>query len=599
MKLTSIYQQRIDNFTQKLKEKESIANKISRFRILLFILLMVALIQYVSSDFEANIWLIIFLATLPVFAYLVKRHQRAFDEKERLTKLLLINQKELEIQTKNHSSFESGLDLREPLHDFEADLDLFGEGSLFAFLNRTSTAIGKTYLGNLLKNPLENIEDIKAYQTAAQKLKDKIDFRQNFMAKGYLTEDNLEDLAYLKDWAVAPPVFSSSTFWKTIRIILPLLTLSALGFYIFSGNYLPLTSLMLINFIFLGVKAKYIGKEHTFIGKKQEILQMYISLLHLAQQEKFENTPILEELQQDAIAAGTAFNKLVSIISYFDQRLNIMVGFGLNLLVLYDLQCLFALEKWKASYQPFLEKWFHDVALLDTFVSIGTFQYNNPSFSLPTLSISTQNYIKATALAHPLLAAKQRVTSDVSLGENGESVFVVTGSNMAGKSTFLRAVAINLLLARIGASVCAKNFEASMMDIITSMRVQDSISKNTSYFQAELQRMQYIVQTLAKGKATFVILDEILKGTNSDDKLLGSQLLVKRFLQFNCMAMVATHDLDLGKMQEIYPDKVENLCFESKIENDVLSFDYLLQKGIAKNKNATFLMYQMEIVEKE
>lgn len=568
-------------------------------RIVTFLLLVVAIIQYISSNFEQSIWLFVFLTTIPVFAYLVKWHQRVFDQKSLLEQLLLINKKEQRLQQENVSEFEGGAAYADPMHDYAADLDLFGEASLFSVVNRTSTARGEQHLANLFKQSLPDVAAIEQQQIAVKELAPKLDFRQNFMAKGYLTEDTLEDLTYLQTWASSPPVFRTSTFWKTVRILLPAITLATLVFYMFTFQYLPLLLMVIVNLGFLGVQAKYIGQEHTFIGKKQGILKMYISLLHLARQETFEQSSILQQIHKDAVAAEESFNKLVKIINYFDQRQNVLVGLGLNLLVLYDLQCLFALEKWKADYHQELEKWLLDVAQMDTLLSLGGFYYNNPDFTFPHLTISGNNKIVAKALGHPLIPAQQRINNDCSLGADGKSIFVVTGSNMAGKSTFLRAVAVNLLLAKIGAPVCAEQLEANLMDIITSMRVQDSVSKNTSYFQAELQRMQYIVQTLDKKKPTFVILDEILKGTNSDDKLLGSQLLVKRFLDLNCISMIATHDLDLGKMEETYPQKIENLCFESKIEDEVLSFDYKLNKGIAKNKNATFLMYQMEIVEKE
>ncbi len=593
------YQQRIEKFEADFKEKEAITNKISMLRIVTFLLLVVAIIQYISSNFEQSIWLFVFLTTIPVFAYLVKWHQRVFDQKSLLEQLLLINKKEQRLQQENVSEFEGGAAYADPMHDYAADLDLFGEASLFSVVNRTSTARGEQHLANLFKQSLPDVAAIEQQQIAVKELAPKLDFRQNFMAKGYLTEDTLEDLTYLQTWASSPPVFRTSTFWKTVRILLPAITLATLVFYMFTFQYLPLLLMVIVNLGFLGVQAKYIGQEHTFIGKKQGILKMYISLLHLARQETFEQSSILQQIHKDAVAAEESFNKLVKIINYFDQRQNVLVGLGLNLLVLYDLQCLFALEKWKADYHQELEKWLLDVAQMDTLLSLGGFYYNNPDFTFPHLTISGNNKIVAKALGHPLIPAQQRINNDCSLGADGKSIFVVTGSNMAGKSTFLRAVAVNLLLAKIGAPVCAEQLEANLMDIITSMRVQDSVSKNTSYFQAELQRMQYIVQTLDKKKPTFVILDEILKGTNSDDKLLGSQLLVKRFLDLNCISMIATHDLDLGKMEETYPQKIENLCFESKIEDEVLSFDYKLNKGIAKNKNATFLMYQMEIVEKE
>lgn len=595
MKLEKIYQERLDSFRHQQKEKAQKMWQIGNVRVALFVLMIYLLVKFFGSEFSVMYWWWGFLVVLPVFVFFVRLHQRHFDEKRRLDELVLINEKELEQVKTTIPQFDGGKEFDDPLHDFCSDLDLFGAGGLFASLNRTSTSKGKERLAFLFKNPLTEKTEILAHQEAIDVLSPSIDFRQKFMANGFITEDTLKDIAYLQEWAEAPMAFLESTFWKIVRVVMPLLTLLALGYFAVTLNHVPLLIMGGLNFALLGIKSKYVGKEHTAIGQRQEILRMYVSLLNLANQEAFGNARILNELKKVAEEAQSGFARLSTIVNYFDQRLNIFVGLGLNLLILYDVHCLFALEGWKKKHKAFLTSWLDAVASLDALISLATFKYNNPEFNFPQLEKTDELIIEATALGHPLIPVQERVCNDTKLGE-GQKVFVVTGSNMAGKSTFLRSVAINLLLARCGAPVCAQTFRCSIMNIMTSMRVQDSISQHTSYFQAELLRLQYIINSLKEGKPSFIILDEILKGTNSEDKLLGSQLLVRHFLEFNCLAMVATHDLELGNMQEELPQEVENLCFESIIANGELSFDYKLNKGIAKNKNATFLMQKMNIV---
>lgn len=597
MNLEKIYQERFERFSALQAEKAKMMWWIGNVRVLLFVIMVGLLIQFFSSNFEAMHWWWGFLAGVPIFAFLIKIHQRYTEEKSRIDQLVILNEKELNVLKTNEPQFDGGKEFDEPQHDYCSDLDLFGLGSLFSFVNRTSTSIGKQKLANLFKKPLGKVEQIYTQQAAVKALTPKLDFRQEFMANGLITEDTIKDIAFLKEWVESPVVFQTSTFWKVMRFLMPAVTLIALGYFIMSLDSKPLVFLGIFNFALLGIKSKHVGKEHLAIGKRQEILKMYVSLLNLTNKEDFGDAQMLNEIKQTAQEAELAFERLSSIVSYFDQRLNIFVGLGLNLLILYDVQCLFALEGWKEKHKAYLVKWLDAVAQLDALMSLATFNYNNPELNFPQVEKSDELFIEATALGHPLIPAKERVCNDAKLGAE-HHVFVVTGSNMAGKSTFLRCVAINLLLAQCGAPVCAASFKCSWMNIMTSMRVQDSISKNTSYFQAELLRLQYIIQTLKKGAPTFIILDEILKGTNSEDKLLGSQLLVRHFLEFNCLAMVATHDLELGNMEKELPNKVENLCFESIIENDELSFDYKLNRGIAKNKNATFLMRKMEIVPK-
>lgn len=598
MDLKQIYKTRLDTFQEQQGQKAKQIWNIGTARLVLFIGMVYCFVRWFGSEFEAQLYIYILLGLLPIFIILLRIHQAAIDAKVLLDQLVLINQKELAAQEQHQAQFDGGIELQESNHDYNADLDLFGENGLFAHLNRTATVSGKRALGHLLQHPYKDKVIIEEQQQTIQALAPLLDFRQEFLAQGFGKDDTLNDSNYLKNWAETAPAFINNTFWKITRLVMPILGIGSLSYWVIASDYRPFLLVVLINAIFLGLRSKYVGQEHNLIGKRQEILRLYVALLNLTQAQDFESTPQLRSIRQAALDAKTAFKSLSKIVGYFDQRLNIFVGLGLNLVILYDIQCLFALEYWKRDHKESLGSWLESVAKLDALLSLATFSYNHPDFTFPQTEKSEQLYITAKDLGHPLINPADRIDNDVYLG-NPHQVYVVTGSNMAGKSTFLRCVAINLLLAKCGAPVCASSFQCSLMDIKTSMRVQDSINAQTSYFQAELLRLQYIIEELKKGQPTFIILDEILKGTNSEDKLLGSQLLVRYFLQFKALVMVATHDLELGELQEQLPQQVANLCFESTIQEDELNFDYQLNTGIAKNKNATFLMKKMGIVPKE
>ena len=211
------------------------------------------------------------------------------------------------------------------------------------------------------------------------------------------------------------------------------------------------------------------------------------------------------------------------------------------------------------------------------------------------VSVDNDLIIEAKDLAHPLIHPGERIANDLELGRSGK-LALVTGSNMSGKTTFLRTVGINLLLAQCGAPVCAASFLFKPMHLLTAIRISDSLQLHTSYFMAELKRLQSIIRYLETGAPALVLVDEILRGTNSDDKSHGSEEFIKKIISFNCVTLFATHDLTLSVMEQNFPGIVSNYCFESTIVNEELYFDYRLQPGVAKNKNASFLMKKMDII---
>jgi len=330
------------------------------------------------------------------------------------------------------------------------------------------------------------------------------------------------------------------------------------------------------------------------IGEKQKILNQYADILKIFSHSEPSSSVLLKQLHVTAGQAHQTIKKLSQLTSFFDQRLNMVVNILMNSLFLYDVQCLIALEKWKEKHKEEFEKYIDCVGNIECLNSLGCFARNHPKYTYPNITEGTF-FVEAKQIAHPLIPESECVPNDFLIGKENQ-LHLVTGSNMSGKTTFLRTIGINLLLAECGAPVCAAYFSFSPMSILSSIRVSDSLQEHTSYFMAELKRLQSIIVQLQKGQPFLVLVDEILRGTNSEDKTHGSEQFIRKLLQYNCLSLFATHDLSLSELENELPGRISNYCFESIIQDGQLQFDYTLQKGVAKNKNASFLMKKMGII---
>lgn len=594
MDLNKLYTERIAQFAAKVKQLDRTVLTISLSRVGLFLLICFAIYRCTIVGFQ-GFWLITLLLSTIGFLAFIAIHQKYFIQKQLHHALLDINEKEQAYIEKQTLSYAGGEEFDDPLHDYVSDLDIYGKHSIFATANRTVTNIGYSKLGELFKAPLDDVAEIEAQQAAIKELSDQVDWRQDFMAWGIIQPEEHKVLDRFEKWIEEPEQVYGQLVWKVLRILMPILAIGAVSFWAVTGFYQLLVLLIVINMGILKTRINYINIQHELIGKRQKELRKYSILLALILKHKAPQATMLKDLQGSAKAASVAFKQLTQIANAFDQRLNVFVVIMLNLTGLYDIHCVWALEKWKIKHKKEVLKWLDLLGQYDVLQSLANYHHNHPDFVFPTVKKTDDLLVKAKALAHPLIKKTVRIANDVDLGNNA-NMYIITGSNMSGKSTFLRSVAINALMARCGMPVCASSFECSLMDIMTSMRVRDSVAENVSYFQAELIRLQHLIEKLERGLPAFIILDEVLKGTNSEDKLLGSQLLVRKFLNYHCIGMIATHDLDLGRVEADRSKKVKNLCFESRIEDDELIFDYTLNEGIAKNKNATFLLRKMNIV---
>jgi len=444
-----------------------------------------------------------------------------------------------------------------------------------------------------LSYPLESGEQISLHQESVQELTPRTDFRQHFQASGMEMDEQRYDREQLLEWVRLPSFLFGSSRIKFLLTILPILTVTAVVVAFFISVAKPVAiGLALSQWVILGRYSKKVTEFHEYISRKKNILEKYGRLLHVFGKEKF-TSEILKTLTSSAEEADTKVKSLASLVSNLNARLNFLTNLVVNSLLLYDLQCVYRLEKWKQENSAHLTRWLNVISEAEVLCSLGTFAFNHPSFIYPT--ISSELIIKTEGLGHPLISEKECVTNDLYIGK-GQAVLIITGANMAGKSTFLRTSGVNLVLALAGASVYAKSFSCPIINLRSGMRTADSLKDHQSYFYAELDRLKTIMDELRSDKPLLILLDEILKGTNSTDKQSGSIALVKQLLPHPCLAMIATHDIVLGDLENQFPQHIKNYHFEANIENDQLSFDYKLKPGIAHTMNATFLMKKMGII---
>lgn len=543
---------------------------------------------------QGNIELLVLaILILFVFILLVIVHARYFSKHALINQLLKINEDELRAVNGDYSFFATGEQFSQRNHPFASDLDLFGEHSLFQFTNRTATHHGAATFAEMISRPLTNKDKLAARQHAIDDLAHRVEYRQFFLAHGRLSDESPNDLNELKEWLAHPTLFYRNKLFAVLIVALPAIVISVLLSVIFLD--LPFSWFVLaagLPWLLTGFYLKRINAFHQYISRKKQILNKYKSVLRLINAENFQSTN-LQQLQASCQQAQQNIQKLVNLVAAFDARLNSMTNLVINALFLYDIHYVYRLEYWKEQHKHDFISWLEAVHELDALNSFANLRYNYPESVFPT--ISSEFKIKASRMVHPLMLHEKPVANDIIVGDS-QTVLLITGANMAGKSTFLRTLGTNMVLALSGGPVFAEFFQCPVVQLRTGMRTNDSLAEHQSYFYAELNRLQAIMEEVRADVPMLILLDEILKGTNSTDKLAGSVALVKQLVQHTTFAIIATHDIALGEQAKEFPEKVANYCFEAEIKDDQLFFDYKLKPGLATKMNATFLMKKMGII---
>ncbi|HVF95755.1 MAG TPA: hypothetical protein VM871_00455, partial [Flavisolibacter sp.] len=277
----------------------------------------------------------------------------------------------------------------------------------------------------------------------------------------------------------------------------------------------------------------------------------------------------------------------------FDLRNNVLVFVFFNSFLLWDVRQVIALNKWRNRNRNVVPKWFAAVAEMEVLHSLATLQFNQPAWPFPVLE-KEHFTLKGKDIGHPLLSHQQRVGNDFEV-KGMPRIELITGSNMAGKSTFLRSLGVNVVLAQIGAPVCAASFHLSPVQLVSSMRIADNLAENTSTFYAELKKLRTIIERVRLHEDLLILLDEILRGTNSLDRHKGSAALIRQLVKEEAVAVIATHDVELAAMQTTFPTVVSNYHFDVQVEGEELYFDYKLKPGVCKSLNASILMKKIGI----
>jgi hypothetical protein len=590
------YSGRLEHFTKRVKDTQARLKRLALLRFGIFILTLILI--FISTRWNFYIMGIIALTGTTIFLltinqYLSLQHSLKHDQS-----LATINRNEMDALAGDYSMFEDGDEFNDPDHPYTSDLDIFGKTSLFQYFNRSATKIGKKRLAEWFQKPLNDPDTIRNRQAAIAEMATKPEFRQEFLASGYMEKELPADKDDLLRWVEEPAEFGHWKF-KFFIIFIPIITFTTIITSITSITSTTfLTFYFLLPFGILGIYWKKITRKYRILSKKSDLVNKYSGLLQTVEKEAF-SSPHMKGLKEDLSGKGglpsIATKKLSAILNAFEARNNLLMGFILNFLFLWDLIQVMRTERWQAIHKEELPKWLEVLAETDAICALGNFHFNHPGSVFPEVN-DEGALLAAKSLGHPLVPADSRVDNPASV-PGWKHFTIITGANMAGKSTYLRTVGVNLVLAMTGSAVIAEEMTFQPASLVTSIRTRDSLQKSESYFYAELKRLKYIIERLHEGEKLIILLDEILKGTNSRDKQSGSIALLEKLLRYEASGLVATHDLALGELEKQYPDNITNKSFEVIIENDLLVFDYKLKDGIARQMNATFLMRHMGIID--
>ncbi|MBI1184964.1 hypothetical protein GC194_11875 [bacterium] len=557
---------------------------------LLAALLLVALVLAMFYQKPVYVFALAGLLLLVAFIKLVKMHLKIKAQTKLNENLLQINENEIQALSGNHGAFQAGNHFLTHDHAHAYDLDLFGKNSLYQRLCRCSVAESQAYLAQLLCQ--NNRLSVAENQAIIKELMLKADWRQELQANGQLHKEN-DGYSQLKNWFVSDYQFIGNKGFKALRYIIPSLMAFAVLLWLLgaiAGNVVVLA--FIINLGLVGRHVKKVNAFHASLSRKQHLLDAYARLLNIIGKEQFVQQE-LQQIQTDADGGNKAINQFGKWVGLLDARLNIMIAVLLNGVLAWDIVYCLKIESWKKQYSEQMGKWISAIAAIESYNSLANYAFNHPQFCWPQQV--DDDIINAQNMGHTFLSETKRVCNDFQLSAKGQ-VVLLSGANMSGKSTFLRTVGINLVMARQGLPVCATHFSFKPIPVFTSMRINDSLQDSESYFYAELKRLKFIIDEIKSGREIFVLLDEILRGTNSNDKHKGSAALIAQLIGLQTSAIVASHDISLSVLEEKYTGKLLNRSFEVENRAGELVFDYKLRQGVCKNLNASYLMEKMGII---
>lgn len=534
---------------------------------------------------------------IALFLLIVSKDTDNKDAIENFETLVAINKNELEYAAGNYYSQYDGKNEEPVQHAYAADLDLFGKASLFQYINRCNAEKARNLLADRLLQPLDK-PVIIAQQEAVRELSAKPLWRQQLQALGIKQQISLSTEQRVVQWLNKEDIYFDGRFFKTLLYVYPVVTLSSVFLYLNDTVSTGIFSALVLIFYMISLSiSKKITPTYDLLSQVVSEINVLYAALSWFEKETFKSKMLIDIQRQNKHDGNTDASQqilqLKNILNRFDVRLNVFAFILLNTFLLWDLWQIKALEKWKLHNKSIVPGWFDCIAQIEMINSLATVAFNHPDWCFPI--IADEHFtLSGDAIGHPLIPENVRVNNNFSIAGVAK-IDLITGSNMAGKSTFLRSAGINMILAFAGAPVCAMAFVVSPVRLISSMRVTDNLAENTSTFYAELKKLKSIIETVNKHEKVLILLDEILRGTNSLDRHTGSAALIKQLIRKSAVALIATHDVELAKLENEYPGNISNYHFDVQVEGEELYFDYKLKQGICTSLNASLLMKKIGI----
>lgn len=577
----SFYNDKLVFLSSKIKKYGNICRYIAIFRLLLFVAaIAAAILFYIYRSFNPTIILIsvVLFIILVLYGFPYKR------ELKRLSNLKKFIEAEIMFKGGDYGYFRNCSHFTDYTHEFANDLDIFEKGSIFQNINRCATIEGEIFLKDLILNTKRDGQTILSYQNAVKELITMRDFSHDLSSLG------LENVYSLKDF-INEIYSGTDKVSKKILIFSYISSLvTAISFVLYGlgiiASFIPL-GLFIYQLALSSFFTKKINKIYLKANKTNKSAEVYENIGNIILNSSFtsellkSNSVIIKDMAK-------SIRNLRKINDEFDGRNNGLIYLITNGIFLRDIALSHKIGEWFANNIERVDSWTGAAAEIDALNSISSFAFNNADFIFP--NIDDTCVIKAENMVHPLISKEKRIGNDISIYKN-HKFFIITGANMAGKSTFIRSIGVNLILASIGSPVCASKFSFTPVPLFTSMRTGDKLLESSSYFQAELARLKALMEKASKEKFMLVLLDEILKGTNSSDKLQGSRMVLLKFASMDLSGVLATHDTALGELEKEYPENFQNLYFDwTANESGEMMFDYKLRTGVSSNMNAAILL---------
>ena len=588
----SFYENEIKKYEDKIKELNKVINIISIIR--LGIVLAVIATGYYFFKAE-NIILLILSIVVGFLAFIIIAifHNRKIKDRKESQLFISINKRGLDRISGNFKNVkDKGEEFLDEKHPFTSDLDVFGRNSLFQMINSTKTKFGREKLSEIISlKEIPTKEEIIKRQEAIKELGEKVKWRQEIEVKSTLKKSGLKNIDELLEWA------NSKKEIKTLFKIVPYLfiALTIISIVLVTLRVLPITYLILvfmINYLVVKVLTKDLSEVISLFDIHKKDIEAYTNLLSLIDEEEFQSE-LLKELKGKLIDSNKNAVKemkaLKSLVDWLGDSTGNAYYLLLNVTILSDTFILRNLEEWRSLNGRKLRGWLEVMGEVEALASISNLAFDFDNWCYPEISI--EDKLEGVEVAHPMLGEKA-VSNSFALNKKegiSRKVALITGSNMSGKSTFLRTLGINLLLSYIGAPVCAKSFSCSIFSIYTCMRTKDNLEESISSFYAEILRIKILIEAAKKGEKVFFLLDEIFKGTNSRDRHEGAKVLINQLVNNGAMGLVSTHDLELCDLEETRK-WLKNYNFQEYYEDNKIKFDYKLREGKSKTQNAVHLM---------